>query len=41
LAGTGPNASAVDGAGWAARIGSVVDGYDPEFFCGSPSAAFL
>jgi len=31
----------VGGAGWAALIGGVVDGYDPEFFCGSPSGAFL
>jgi hypothetical protein len=31
----------LDGAGWTALIGSVVDGYDPEFFCGSPSGAFL
>jgi len=30
-----------DGAGWTALIGSVVDGYDPEFFCGSPSGAFF
>jgi hypothetical protein len=22
-------------------IGSVVDGYDPQCFCGSPSGAFL
>jgi len=31
----------LDGAGWAAEIASVVDGYDPEFFCSSPSGAFL
>jgi hypothetical protein len=32
---------ALDGTGWTSLIGSVVDGYDPEFFCGSPSGAFL
>jgi len=31
----------LDGAGWTSLIGGVVDGYDPEFFCGSPSGAFL
>ena len=32
---------ALDGTGWTSLIGSVVDGYDPQFFCGSPSGAFL
>ena len=32
---------ALDGTGWTSLIGGVVDGYDPQFFCGSPSGAFL
>jgi len=41
VGGDRPECYATDGAGWASLIGSVVDGYDPQFFCGSPSAAFV